>query len=250
MKRIGRRLATVLTLTLVVATTACGSSDGDGKSAATETTKAKPATNQKAADGATEATLVGKVEGTDALVGIETRDGKSWVYVCDSEKIWESLDGAFQGDELRATGIQSSLIASKSGEGVTGTVKLPDGTEHEFSAVPATGQAGVYYRGAKNADSYELTTWIRLADGETRGKKTVTTATNGGAPTAQSASVAGAPPAAGGPVPDWRLIKCLRFANKFNKAADAFDENPSGANQAAFDQASSEWEEACGLNFS
>jgi hypothetical protein len=229
------RSVSVMLLAMTVVASACGGDDDDGSEAAgapaesataaatgTETTSTDTATT-----GSEVSTLVGTVEGTDAFIGIQTVDGDTLVYICDGDKIWSYLDGEVAGDQLTATepgGL--SVTATVSDTGADGSVVLEDGSSHSISAALVTGEAGLFALATDNGDGeIALSSWIRLADGQVRGKDvavTVTTAGAGGEPDATAAGVGdgggGVAPGAEAVPTRVSLIRCAAALIRLAKA--------------------------------
>jgi serine/threonine-protein kinase len=167
MKRIGRRLASALALTLVVVTAACGGGDDDN-SAATQTTKAQndtavdgtddsvaeaitalesdPDVQEFAALGEKRETYVGKVEGSDAYIAlVDNGAGVITAYVCDGSKVGAWAEGERTGDTVSASGASGLQVdATVSGSSVSGNVVVPGWGSHAFSASLATRPAGLW----------------------------------------------------------------------------------------------------------
>lgn len=142
--------ATLAVIASVLALAACGGSDN----------AAAPA---KA--------YVGKVEGTDALIGLVSDGVAAIAYVCDGQELatW------FRGAQADARTIQldsggDGLVANVSEQSAEGHVVLA-GTRRKFTAVPAApGTTAGLYRADVPLDAGTLIGgWIALASGEVRG---------------------------------------------------------------------------------
>lgn len=147
---IRRVCATLVVLATAAALAACGGSDNAVTSART---------------------YVGKVEGTDALIGLVSDGTAAVAYVCDGQDTatW------FRGAQPDARTIQldagaDGLVATLSEQGAEGHVVLA-GTRRKFTAVPASpGTPAGLYRAEVPLDAGTLIGgWIALASGEVRG---------------------------------------------------------------------------------
>jgi hypothetical protein len=195
MKRNARRIAGVVTLTLVVGLAACGGDDDSDDAAAPDTAAA--ATNDTQADtvapaGDTGETLapelaklearqsapatpyVGKVEGTDAYIAVVERGGEITAYICDGAATALWFTGTQDGTTITATHPKgATLAAEQAGSTLTGTVVL-DGATHAFTAEEAEYPAGLW-QGIDDAsvplDEAFRYGWVVLPDGSQRGAK-------------------------------------------------------------------------------
>lgn len=115
--------------------------------------------------------FVGKVDGTDAFIGIEQRGDVVKAYICDSKQIAVWMDGKASGDTLSAAKGPVSMTGTvaSGGQQVTGSVTMPDGTTHAFSADLATSPAGLYQAFAPEGGKVTRAGWVVLASGEQRG---------------------------------------------------------------------------------
>jgi hypothetical protein len=116
-----------------------------------------------------EATFVGKLEGSKALIAIVVSGGKSLVYVCDSEKMAQwfrgpVIDGAVE--VKTANGEQLSIRLSP--QGAIGSL-VWGGQLYAFSAAPAEGTAGLYRVEASANQTAYIGGWIVNQQGEQRG---------------------------------------------------------------------------------
>jgi hypothetical protein len=116
-----------------------------------------------------EATFVGKLEGSKALIAIVVSGGKSLVYVCDSEKMAQwfrgpVIDGAVE--VKTANGEQLSIRLSP--EGAMGSL-VWGGQLYGFSAAPAEGMAGLYRTEASINQTAYIGGWIIDQQGQQRG---------------------------------------------------------------------------------
>lgn len=115
--------------------------------------------------------FVGKVEGTDAFIGIRKRADAVTAYVCDSKELAVWMDGKVSGDAVTAAKGQASLTGTlaSGGKQITGSVRLPDATTHTFSADLAASPAGLYEAFAPDDGGTIRAGWVVLASGEQRG---------------------------------------------------------------------------------
>ena len=132
--------------------------------------KATPQVNQTK-DGLV-GTWVGKVEGSDAFIGINVYENRDvMAYVCDGQTISQWFLGENAGkDSFVATRDNGARLQAKlTKEEATGTVTLAGGRPLEFKARRATGDAGLY-RGSVSVNGVKsLAGWVVLADGALRG---------------------------------------------------------------------------------
>ncbi len=130
---------------------------------------------------------VGRVEGTEALIGIAVRDQTSELiaYICDGppdstaeEPIFEAwFQGPIEGDQvsLTADGSEDQLQVVLRPEDANGTFTDVDGQSYSFVARPVAreSETGLYW--TKPLEGEGLSTrggTIVLADGEEKGKRT------------------------------------------------------------------------------
>lgn len=225
-----RTVAAVATVVTALLMTGCGSESTGGSATAADA--AEPAAD-------TPTTYVGTVEGTDAFVAVQGTGADTLVYLCDGQKIWSYLDGELADGSLQATAPGGpSLDATLDDGELAGTVTLEDGAVHEFRAVEATGDAGLFALATAATDDYALGSWIRLPDGEVRGKNVTVAQTGEEPPVGVDDGGGGVPPEAD-PVPANRvsLVRCAIATIRGSKALKAVADNPSAANQAALDAA-------------
>ena len=161
---------TVLFLVVALAATACSGSDSSSKSASS-TPGAALAAGELALPAATpwpNGSWAGKVEGTDAFIAVVAGAEGLVAYVCDNGTIgqWFRTDDA-NGSVVVANEAGAVFSAERSGEQVTGSVQLPDGTEHPFSA--ATASEPVHRSEGFDDTEVGLVGWVTLPSGERRG---------------------------------------------------------------------------------
>jgi hypothetical protein len=166
-----------LTALSMVASACGGGDDDDGGAAGAVTTTTAVAPSAAATQAAPQTTsgdaktFVGAVEGTPALVAVQTTaDGVS-VFYCDSASLWGFLDGTLSGNALAAEDpAGTTLAATLDGDTVTGTLTL-DGVSHPFTAEAATSDAGAYFAEATQGDVVSTTAWVRDNSGSVTGAK-------------------------------------------------------------------------------
>jgi hypothetical protein len=115
--------------------------------------------------------FVGKLDGTDALVGIVSDTSRVRASICDSQTIATWFSGTLQDGraELGSGDGPQTLALSLDGNHAQGTHTIA-GEEHAFSANPADGKAGIYRTSANTRDRQRLQAdWILLTDGTQRG---------------------------------------------------------------------------------
>ena len=168
----GRRLAWAVAVTAAVVLAGCGD-DAD--------TSTEPA--QPAAAAAAKGAFVGKVDGTDAYVALVSDGSRVLGYVCDAKKLsrWIDVSTIREGTAALATRTGDDLgEAMISGDRASGTITI-DGESRAFSAVPASGEAGLYRAARIDRKDGKLTKgeaeagWIVLPDGTQRGATNVGT---------------------------------------------------------------------------
>ena len=103
------------------------------------------------------------------------RTGDVLAYACDGEPGARAVDvSEWFGGEVADDGsleLQNengaTLSATVSEDGAVGTLTLPDGTEHGFTAETTKGEAGLYRAEGETRDGGEYVGgWIVLAEGE------------------------------------------------------------------------------------
>ena len=115
--------------------------------------------------------FVGRINGTDAFIGVKIRGDEVLVYICDGKTVWRWLEGTLEDGkaELASRGVRVQLTASNNA--VAGTVTLGD-DEHSFRAIPATSPgAGLFRSEEKEPLGGKLVYrgWIFLPNGQFRG---------------------------------------------------------------------------------
>lgn len=112
---------------------------------------------------------VGKVDGTDAFIGIASNGEEAMVYVCDGKTITQWFNGPVGADGVDLSAGSARLQAQLADDSATGSITLADGRAVEFMAARAAGDAGLY-RSVETVDAEEWTAgWVVLNDGQLRG---------------------------------------------------------------------------------
>jgi hypothetical protein len=228
-----RRVLILLSAIMVALCAACGSS---GKSAGNATSTS---TSNGAFKGVRRAdidravhrqTYVGKVDGTDAYIGIDvTPDRSLRAYVCDGKDIAAWFAGALNDTS-------GTLVSTKPGAGhvkvtrrdssFAGTVVV-NGVSHAFTAERAQKPAGLYLVETAGSRGDVHGAWIVLSDGTQRGIATIQSATVPSTLSTNSgqATVGGStfPAGSGGgtgidPLKKNIKVKCADLQRKYNDA--------------------------------
>ncbi len=151
------RASLLALLTFAVVLSACGSDD-----------------SASASDGNG---YVGTVGGTDAFIAVVVSDDKVAVYACSgdeeiAEYFWGPVDdGLDDGSVPTLTSAGGATVdVALSDDGASGSITLPDGTLHEFTAAEAEGTAGLYLLSGDEAEASGLVGgWIIDNNGDQRG---------------------------------------------------------------------------------
>lgn len=154
--RARRRAIGVLLPVLLGALGACGG--GGGGEAKSAPAAARPPAPKLE-------TFVGRLDGTNAFVAIETVDRQQVrAYVCDGTSLIHWLDGSVAGDRVdaKARDGAGTLTATRRGDGFAGSA-----FGHAFTLSRATFPAGLY-RATDPSFAIEGS-WIVLPDGSQRG---------------------------------------------------------------------------------
>jgi hypothetical protein len=111
----------------------------------------------------------GTVEGTDAYISVFTlTDGQTGAYLADGDQIAVLALGSLEGGELSLQAEDGTTVTGTANDEVIGTVEL-EGTEYDFGAETATGEAG-WYRARTEVEGETITAgYILLPDGTQRG---------------------------------------------------------------------------------
>lgn len=116
---------------------------------------------------------VGKVEGTDAYIGIARNGAGVTAYVCDGQSVATWFKGKANGDgSIDLTSADGSkLQGTLSGDTFSGSFTPAGGAAQAYTASKASGDAGLY-RLEETADGGTVVGgWVVLADGSLRGAK-------------------------------------------------------------------------------
>ena len=120
---------------------------------------------------------VGKVEGTDAFIGIASNGEEAMVYVCDGKTITQWFHGPAGSNGLDLSAGSARLETQLATDSATGSITLADGRAVEFQAARAAGDAGLY-RSEETVDAEKWTAgWVVLNDGQLRGLRASSTGT-------------------------------------------------------------------------
>lgn len=124
---------------------------------------------------------VGKVDGTEAYVGVVGSPDNVVVYVCDGKEIASWFSGA-PGPRGRLEGDDGATLDLRFESVIVSGVFASPGGGGAFSAEPASGEAGLFRKDVRGPDDLanvapgedpdgvrSLTGWVRLNDGTLRG---------------------------------------------------------------------------------
>jgi hypothetical protein len=133
------------------------------------------------AQGIADKGFVAKLDNPDALIGILIQDGEALAYVCDAVEGRSSISAWFEGglaeDRLEmaaivgttyeTTSLNASISAAVQEDAIRGVLKLDDGTEIAFTAMPAQPEtaAGLYV----DLDDEALTSAVVGNDNQLKG---------------------------------------------------------------------------------
>lgn len=105
-------------------------------------------------------TYLGSVEGTDAYIAVIMADDKAVAFLCDGSSMWEWPTGSFKDNRVELTNPSGTTVGARlDGSTLTGTVKI-NGTDHNFSAVPAQSNEGVYRTVVNENGQVSTVGWI------------------------------------------------------------------------------------------
>jgi hypothetical protein len=205
----------------------------------------------------TERTFVGAVESSDAFIAVVVDDTQVLAYLCDSDKLWDYLTGSRNGDTLAAEDVLGEVVltATLTGDSVGGAVTLPDGGSHDFTATLATGDAGAFGLERRDGDIVHQGGWIRLADGQVRGKAIavdvaagadVSLSTQPGDPVGDGSGTGTAVPPDAVPMSFLGLAACGVAGARVAVAQNRFNRNPDAINASALAEAQKRANQACG----
>ncbi len=159
---------------VALAVTACGGGSSDVADSARESNALRPPEVEQARAGLKKEVstrFVGKVEGTDALIGLTDRAGQLSAYICDSAQLAVWLSGTVSGSTLTAANGPAALDGNLQGDGVTGKLTLPDGSVHAFTATKTTDPSAGLFQAVGISEDRQLVRagWVTLPGGEQRG---------------------------------------------------------------------------------
>jgi len=112
---------------------------------------------------------VGKLEGSDAFVGIASNGEEIMAYICDGQTITQWFKGQAVADKLELTSGSANLQAQLSVDTANGSITLADGQTYNFTADRAAGDAGLYRLEEQANDESWISGWVVLNDGQLRG---------------------------------------------------------------------------------
>ena len=110
----------------------------------------------------------GKVEGTDAFIGIVSNGKDVMAYVCDGKTISQWFQGQVNGDKLDLSAGNAKLQTQLTRDTTSGSVTLANG-QFKFTATRTTGDAGLYRSDETINNEKWVGGWIVLNDGQLRG---------------------------------------------------------------------------------
>ncbi|MBI4788795.1 MAG: hypothetical protein HY782_17320 [Chloroflexi bacterium] len=119
---------------------------------------------------------VGKVEGTDAFIGIASNGKEVMAYVCDGKAITQWFHGTAGVDKVDLVAGTFNLSAGPAilqgqlaRDAATGAVTLANGQSFKYQASRAAGDAGLYRLEETVNNQKRLGGWVILNDGQLRG---------------------------------------------------------------------------------
>jgi hypothetical protein len=115
--------------------------------------------------------FVSEIAGTTLAIGLTTRDGQVFAYVCDGVRLGEWFKGKLGEDgnlDLVARS-GSRLTARVAGGTANGTLRLNQGRTYTIAMASATGSSGLYRATRKDANTNVVAGWVVLRDGSQRG---------------------------------------------------------------------------------
>jgi hypothetical protein len=246
-----KRAFLALMLAGALGISACGGDDDNGAAAPTQPSQSAPGsstgpggtTSPPTTAELTDAegtTYVGKVEGTDAYIGLVVNEQGATGYICDGEKISHWLRGALdENGQLALTSNTGAALSAKlEGDTLTGSVLIPESSEgstrerfatakpHKFEAAEASGDAGLYREEQTIDGAKYVAGWVKLDDGSTLGKLTVPiTGDNPPADVEEGTALPEEPPV---PAKTFRPIKsstaCITATAQYNLAYKQWDD--------------------------
>jgi hypothetical protein len=115
--------------------------------------------------------FVGQIAGTDIFMGLTTRGGQVFAYICDGQKTGQWFRGTVNANgtlHLRAdSGAQ--LNAQISSSRATATLELPQRRPYQVALVEASGDAGLYRATRQNGATKIVAGWVLLSSSAQRG---------------------------------------------------------------------------------
>ena len=152
MKHLPRLILAALAVTALTSLAAC-SSDESSSAPTTSASASADAAMQSMMDSipspfvnAPQAanTYLGSVDGTDAYIAVIMAGDKAVAFLCDGASMWEWPTGTFNDNRVQLTNSSGTTVGARlDGSTLTGTVKI-GGADHNFTAVPAQANEGVY----------------------------------------------------------------------------------------------------------
>jgi hypothetical protein len=116
-------------------------------------------------------TWVGKLADSDAFIAIMKVGTEHLIHVTDGSRlsVWfkGNASGAVVGYFTFYNDDGGSIINNPQGDGFAGTVTVGPGQHFKYTALPASGEAGLY----RAKDGTGESAWIVLGDGSFRGAK-------------------------------------------------------------------------------
>jgi hypothetical protein len=118
--------------------------------------------------------FVGTVDGSNAFIGLATKDDRILAYVCDgtlqqAPTIYAWFQGELSGSSFDLTSEEGlHLTGQIESHDVSGTVQFADGSEHAFTAALAEHPSGLY-RQEETVDGNQIISGWIVRDGDFRG---------------------------------------------------------------------------------
>jgi len=121
--------------------------------------------------------FAGRVEGSDAFIGLVRNGDQMMTYYCDGTAettpvLWGWFRGELNGSAFDLTNENGDhLIGEFNADGASGTITLAGGSALNFLAEPVSQPAGLYRHQETVEGAEAVAGWIVLANGEVRGGK-------------------------------------------------------------------------------
>jgi hypothetical protein len=119
------------------------------------------------------ASFAAAVEGSDAFVGavVGESDRRVLAYVCDGKSIasWFTGEAGDDGNVELTSADGARLTGRVEGDLLSGSVVLPGGASHRFSASAVSTPAGLYRAKGQVRGAPAVGGWVVLEDGSQRG---------------------------------------------------------------------------------